>query len=230
MGKAHRDKMIKKAVSPMEMDMSNVSARLAVKRRKDNRKAVLKGGSNEMTDGDVVARKRNKVTNFDLIKHPKMLAKLKEAKNIQKASGTDKKTKTGITQKADFIKHQMKGQVAKNIDTLEKVLQDMPGHTFNENDSLLHWLSSQRRALVQDILDPGVLEQLKDLERYGFNWLHATFRWGPFKKSLKVRQEWTGDKRNKLTTDAWCKEQHKAFMRGELPPDAAEAVKILLNV
>lgn len=253
MGKAHRDKMARKIggklapgpvnILSMDTDSSRrdaFSARLAARQKKLARKNQLFGGNSDNAMVELEVRRKakpNKITNSDLKGNPSLLEKAAKATKDKRKKlaeqeakeGIKPSKKVGITQKDRFFKASVKENVIKNIEAIEDILQHNPHWNPEANQSLLAWLYQQRKNFATGQIDTIVLDQLNDLSRFNFNWMHATFRWGPFNKSLAVRQTWVGEKRSKLTVDLWSKEQYKALLKGELPPKAAEGVKQLLQ-
>lgn len=127
----------------------------------------------------------------------------------------------------DRVKAKRVNDFAQQINKVKEAIKD---NTLSQKSTLVEWLRALRNSYNSGRLPPLEEQQLTSLKEapFNFNWLHATFKEGPFRKSLGVRVQgaWSLER---LRTDKWMLRQQKLFETGHLPQWAADEIGKLLN-
>lgn len=127
----------------------------------------------------------------------------------------------------DRVKAKRVNDFAQQIVKIKEAIKD---DTLSQKSTLVEWLRALRNSYNAGRMPPLEEQQLTALKEppFNFNWLHATFKEGPFRKSLGVRVQgaWSLER---LRTDKWMLRQQQLFETGHLPQWAADEIGKLLN-
>jgi len=114
--------------------------------------------------------------------------------------------------------------------TISKVREAIKDGTLSQNNVLIEWLRGLRNNYNggrMSLVDQEALAGLKE-PPLNFSWLDATFKEGPFRKSLGVRVQ-GGWSLERLRTDKWMLRHHKLSETGHLPQWAMNEIQNLLS-
>jgi hypothetical protein len=147
-----------------------------------------------------------------------------EKKTRPKTKGS---TSNSIAQKNRPLQEKAGDQWEKDYEGLVAAIEKNAG-LLQDGDKHTHWLQTQRKQYDCELLPATRLTQLDNLsESHDFSWLHAGFRRKRFEKSLLMREKWLAER---LSRDAWLKEQRDLHDKGRIPPEFHFALQILLDL
>lgn len=176
----------------------------------------------------VVAPDDSKFKEKNLALYGKRLTKLLDKRKVK--AGTDQgKAKLlkgkSLTQQPRAAQMKSSSEWDKSFTKLSAAVQERMGVGFEESDPLSHWLFAQRKEYDTEMLAARRQNLLGGLDKYGFNWLHASFRRKRFEKSLEMRSTWIADR---LAKDRWLSEHQSLLTQGLIPPDYVSSLENLL--